>query len=391
MHGDRSKGRRLNMKETLATTGVIAALILGAALIPTDQSSIKLAKDKVVDQKEQIIYTKADDNAPAVAVGTYVEYAYISSEKLDSSDLYFDKDRSYSSGKLVKDRNDNVTGVSFSGDKVFRDTDGQVYAVKKATTTPTEWQKFQEVTPLEAILGFILPNKVYATTDTYTSNDTWTAPAGVTSVTVDAWGAGGGGAHGFSHDGSGGGGGAFSEKVGITVVPTTGYTVVVGTGGGENTAGGDSYFINTSTVLAKGGGGGVSYDTPGTGGAAASGVGDTKFSGGNGGTNSSDLCAAGGGGGAGTTANGGNGIGNSCGTFPNNAGGTGGSVGGGNGGTGVATGPGGTGNIKGGGGGGNGAGAGAAGAGARGEIQIIYTAGGGGSTPVTPPAVINFE
>lgn len=31
------------------------------------------------------------------------------------------------------------------------------------------------------------------TTDTYTTSGTWTVPAGVTSVTVEIWGAGGGG------------------------------------------------------------------------------------------------------------------------------------------------------------------------------------------------------
>ncbi|MBK7696895.1 MAG: hypothetical protein IPI30_22055 [Saprospiraceae bacterium] len=43
-------------------------------------------------------------------------------------------------------------------------------------------------------------------TETFTSSTTWTVPAGVTSITVKVWGAGGGG--GYSK-GSGGGGGAY--------------------------------------------------------------------------------------------------------------------------------------------------------------------------------------
>ena len=50
-------------------------------------------------------------------------------------------------------------------------------------------------------------------TEVFTSNDTWQAPPGVTSVQIEAWGGGGGGAAGAIADaGGGGGGGAYSKK-----------------------------------------------------------------------------------------------------------------------------------------------------------------------------------
>ena len=147
-------------------------------------------------------------------------------------------------------------------------------------------------------------------TDTYTTagSNTWTCPAGVTSVQGEAWGAGGSplspsptGARG------GGGGGAYSLKSGIAVTPSSGYTAFVGAAAAE-TAGQDSYFVNTSTCMAKGGSRSAGVGG-GTGGAAASGVGDTKYSGGNGGSSGSAGTTSGGGGGssAGTGANGNNG------------------------------------------------------------------------------------
>ena len=104
----------------------------------------------------------------------------------------------------------------------------------------------------------------YTTPGTYS----WTAPAGVTSVSVVAIGGGGG----FSqisaslspYTGHGGGGGGLGWKNNIAVTPGQSYTVVVGAAGGNpagtnmslasnGTNGGDSYFINATTV--KGGGG----------------------------------------------------------------------------------------------------------------------------------------
>ncbi|MFA5853951.1 MAG: glycine-rich domain-containing protein [Patescibacteria group bacterium] len=153
----------------------------------------------------------------------------------------------------------------------------------------------------------------------YTSSATWTAPAGVTAVNVEAWG--GGGAGGGNNDsandgGGGGGGGAYAKKSNISVTPGNDYTVVVGAGGtgvasSAGNAGGDSYFIDASTVMAKGGSGGNpnvgsggsgTGGSGGAGGAGGSSVGDTTYTGGNGraGTNSATGAGGGGGSAAGT-------------------------------------------------------------------------------------------
>lgn len=135
--------------------------------------------------------------------------------------------------------------------------------------------------------------------DIFTASGSWEAPAGVTSVDVECWGAGACGGSGETR--KGGGGGAYSKKLSISVTPGNSYTVVVGQSGtpvknAEGANGGDSYFIDVSTVLAKGGGGN------GIGGQASSGVGDIKYSGGNGKTTTTNEF--GGGGGAGDSANG---------------------------------------------------------------------------------------
>ena len=114
--------------------------------------------------------------------------------------------------------------------------------------------------------GIPAGGQIFSTPGTYT----WTAPTGVTSVSVVAIGAGGNGIpNGFNY-GWGGGGGGLGWKNNITVVPGTSYTVVVG--GNDS---GDSYFINLSTVAGLGGvdggaGGGYVGDGGGNGGAGGS-------------------------------------------------------------------------------------------------------------------------
>jgi hypothetical protein len=75
----------------------------------------------------------------------------------------------------------------------------------------------------------------------------WNPPAGVTSITVEAWGAGGaGGSH------SGGGGGGYI-KANFPVSPGTSIIIMVGTGGlgeGKKT----TVSVNSTTVFAGGGG-----------------------------------------------------------------------------------------------------------------------------------------
>ncbi len=140
----------------------------------------------------------------------------------------------------------------------------------------------------------------------------WTAPAGVTSVTAEAWGGGGrGGSRTLASGnggGGGGGGGAYSRRDSIAVTPGTSYTVVVGAGAtGTAAAGGDSYFISCGdpNVCARGGVSGVKNSGVGAvGGSASTGYGDIRFSGGRGANTPGNLNGGGGGSSAGTSDNG---------------------------------------------------------------------------------------
>lgn len=79
----------------------------------------------------------------------------------------------------------------------------------------------------------------------FLSSGTWTAPAGVTSIWVDACAAGGGGGSTTNDPGgqnSAGGGGAGEAITGqrFTVIPGTAYTVTIGAGGAAATVGGNT-------------------------------------------------------------------------------------------------------------------------------------------------------
>lgn len=224
-----------------------------------------------------------------------------------------------------------------------------------------------------------------STTETFTADDTWTAPVGVNTVTVEAWGAGGGGGGSNGANplgGAGGGGGAYSSGT-VSVTPRTTYTVEVGTGGSGGAAtptnggtGGDTYFNDASTVMAKGGGGGTANsNTFGTGGASASGVGNgTKNSGGNGG----QANLAGGGGGGGSAGSGSvGGTGGNAGVGAGGTAGTAGTGGGAAGGAGGSSALGSAGSSPGGGGGGSGSSA-VGGAGQNGQLKITYQQGDAG-------------
>ena len=216
------------------------------------------------------------------------------------------------------------------------------------------------------------------TTATFNASGNFITPAGVTTATVEAWGAGGagGGSTSSSDGGGGGGGGAFSKSTGVSVSGTV--PVVIGTGGvgdtGAGNNGGDSTF-NTTTVIAKGGvGGSITSGTGGPGGAgglSTASTGTTKFSGGTGGRGRDNNTGQGGPGGAsaGTAANGTSGAG-SWSTVTAAAAPTGGGKGG-DGGTSGANGANGT--APGGGGGGSGDGTTTGGNGADGRIVITYT------------------
>jgi hypothetical protein len=103
--------------------------------------------------------------------------------------------------------------------------------------------------------AFSLTNLVYGQnkTQTFSSTATFTVPASVTQLTVEAWGGGGRGSTLSTNiGGAGGGGGAYMKGI-LNVTPTNTYTVTVGTGSSTTTAGGDSWFSTNTTVIAKGG------------------------------------------------------------------------------------------------------------------------------------------
>lgn len=143
-------------------------------------------------------------------------------------------------------------------------------------------------------------------TQTFNTTGTWTCPAGVTSVQAECWGRGGDGgafypgvpdnpltkANEFvpAVSGYGGGGGAYAKKLTITVVPSTVYTVHIGTTD-------DTWFLDATTVLAKKGQNG-STGVPGLGGSATDSIGDTKTPGSAGSTTTGGAAGNGGVGGA---------------------------------------------------------------------------------------------
>lgn len=211
---------------------------------------------------------------------------------------------------------------------------------------------------------------------TYTSDDSFVPPAGLTTVTVEAWGAGGkGGTRTNTYVTGGGGGGAYAKKTNVLLNPTS-NTITVGMGSISNSSpGGDSWFGSTGTVLAKGGSSVAQNATIGaTGGSATLSVGDAgfKFSGGNGATgtpNTTSGNSGGGGSSAGTAANGANSNSSNGATAP---------AGGGNGGSGASNSnsPGNDGIFPGGGGGGalrRSGGSKNGGDGANGQIIVSYT------------------
>jgi collagen triple helix repeat protein len=115
----------------------------------------------------------------------------------------------------------------------------------------------------------------------YRASGTWTAPPGVTSVLVEAWGAGGAGGQGSpGNQGGGGGGGAGAyQRAMLGVVPGTTYDLVIGDGGQPDPSGGgdgrETQFrdATTGTVLlsVRAGRGGRPGRPDGTAGAGGSG------------------------------------------------------------------------------------------------------------------------
>ena len=235
-------------------------------------------------------------------------------------------------------------------------------------------------------------------TQTFTTDGTFTVPEGVTSVTVKAWGGGGGGSYRYLIDGTdpensvygpgaGGGGGGFCGGT-INVTPNDVITITVGTGGSggyDGTGNGDpgvtsKVEYNDVVIEAYGGYGGVAGTDGGIGGDGNDGwyTGDVlnpiNNNGGNGAagiiSDGNDEGGQGGGGGGGAGDN------NSGSDATNDIGGFGGDAGGGDGGDSGESGA-----VYGGGGGGtNGNANSSGGDGADGAVIIEWTTG-----TCTPP------
>lgn len=147
--------------------------------------------------------------------------------------------------------------------------------------------------------------QLYGTPGTYS----WTAPTGVTKVSVIAVGGGAnGGLGGGASSGAGGGGGALAYTNNLTVTPGAGYTVVVGatgTGGTVCTAPGQASSFASNPIA--GGGNLTNRHSGGAGGTVTVGTGASGGSGGSGSLGGGIDRSGGGGGAAGYTGNGGNG------------------------------------------------------------------------------------
>jgi hypothetical protein len=159
----------------------------------------------------------------------------------------------------------------------------------------------------------------YSQTKTFTTSGTFTVPAGVTSIQIEAWGGGAGGKSATNDKGfvgGGGGGGAYAKRNAVTVVPGTTYTITApGAGGTPNNAGAASTLtISGVTITAAGGSvGSASSLTPtgGLGGTTIASLGDLVYAGGNGGSGFGNGTSSGSGsGGGGASAAGSSGTGN---------------------------------------------------------------------------------
>lgn len=213
---------------------------------------------------------------------------------------------------------------------------------------------------LSPLVSFGQSTQTFNTPGTYT----FTVPSGVTSITVEAWGAGGGGGNGGGGGGNGGGGGGYAKST-FAVTPGSTYYYTVGLGGLANNNGGNSILesANATLLVASGGkSGGAGGNTN---------TGTITFNGGSGGANSSNSNKGGAGGGsaAGNDLNGNNGS-----VSSSNLGSNGGAAmsGGGAGGAGGNSFQNGLEGFSPGGGGGGGGQQGGGGSGGKGQVIIAY-------------------
>ena len=171
----------------------------------------------------------------------------------------------------------SISGASITGTPSAASAISSLITATAATTSKTATR-----TVVWSIVAPTVGQAAYTTAGTFS----WTAPAGVTSVSVVAVGPGGQG-YGVTMPNEGGGGGGLGWTNNIAVTPGNSYTIVVGAAG----SGTDSYFISTATV--KGGAGGNGTAT--TGGAGGTYTGTGGGNGGAGGTSTAGNASGGGG------------------------------------------------------------------------------------------------
>lgn len=153
------------------------------------------------------------------------------------------------------------------------------------------------------LLGFTITEQVRSQcvpiTTIPSGTGTYVVPAGVTTITVEVWGAGGRGGSrtatgGGVGRGGGGGGGAYSRSI-FSVTPGQSFPYNVGVGSSNPSPGGDTWFGSSNTLMAKGGDSAGNNDTNGAdGGQASEGFGEFKLSGGDGADAPSDRGGGGG-------------------------------------------------------------------------------------------------
>ena len=197
----------------------------------------------------------------------------------------------------------------------------------------------------------------------FNTSGTFTIAAGVTSITVEAWGGGAGGKDGGTGAGSDGGGGGGYAKSTFAVNSGFSYDYIVGVGGTANNNGENSSFESTLLVAS----GGVSGGLGGT-----VNIGTITFDGGSAGNSTSNKIKGGSGGGsaAGSNQNGNNG---SNATGDSGSGGGAATSGGGAGGAGGKDGKKGSNGDNPGGGGGGGGKQDIGGIGGKGQVIISWT------------------
>lgn len=227
---------------------------------------------------------------------------------------------------------------------------------------------------LIALLAMTKINAQTFTDNTPSGTESWVVPTGVTSVTVQVWGAGGsgGGSNTNTSGGSGGGGGGYSTKT-FAVIAGQSISYSVGTGGAATaiangnagTATTLTHTASTTSITANGGGAGrLNTGAGGAGGTATGGT--TNTTGSAGAAGGSDPGGDGGNGGN-TTGTGGAGQTNADGTL---------------------------GGLPGGGGGGGergGGGSRSGGAGANGRITITYALPGPANDECTGAIILNIN